>query len=100
MKKLEDELIFHLGETTVHEKAKMMFPMWAPRDGSCPSTSSHSPRPARTPTTKAAPAGGLCRNDVAHPEEISLLERDHPKRSRQVVGGPSGEVKVALPAVA
>jgi hypothetical protein len=27
--KLEVELIFHLGETTVREKAKMMFPMWA-----------------------------------------------------------------------
>jgi hypothetical protein len=27
--KLEVELIFHLGETTVREKAQMMFPMWA-----------------------------------------------------------------------
>jgi len=27
--KLKVELIFHLGETTIHEKAEMMFPMWA-----------------------------------------------------------------------
>ncbi len=27
--KLEVELIFHLGETTIREKAQMMFPMWA-----------------------------------------------------------------------
>ena len=27
--KLEIELIFHLGETTIREKAQMMFPMWA-----------------------------------------------------------------------
>jgi hypothetical protein len=27
--KLKVELIFHLGETTVREKAEMMFPMWA-----------------------------------------------------------------------
>jgi hypothetical protein len=27
--KLQVELIFHLGETTVREKAEMMFPMWA-----------------------------------------------------------------------
>jgi hypothetical protein len=27
--KLEVELIFHLGGTTVREKAQMMFPMWA-----------------------------------------------------------------------
>jgi hypothetical protein len=27
--KLEVELIFHLGETTVREKARMLFPMWA-----------------------------------------------------------------------
>ena len=27
--KLEVELIFQLGETTVHEKAQIMFPMWA-----------------------------------------------------------------------
>ena len=27
--KLEVELIFHLGETTVREKAQIMFPMWA-----------------------------------------------------------------------
>jgi len=27
--KLKIELIFHIGETTVREKAEMMFPMWA-----------------------------------------------------------------------
>src|SRR6202047_2399917 len=27
--KLQVELIFHLGETTIREKAEMMFPMWA-----------------------------------------------------------------------
>lgn len=27
--KLVVELIFHLGETTIREKAQMMFPMWA-----------------------------------------------------------------------
>src|SRR6202162_1823092 len=27
--KLEVELIFHLGETTIREKAQIMFPMWA-----------------------------------------------------------------------
>jgi hypothetical protein len=27
--KLQVELIFHLGETTVREKVQMMFPMWA-----------------------------------------------------------------------
>jgi hypothetical protein len=27
--KLKVELIFHIGETTVREKAEMMFPMWA-----------------------------------------------------------------------
>lgn len=27
--KLKVELIFHLGETTIHEQAEMMFPMWA-----------------------------------------------------------------------
>jgi hypothetical protein len=27
--KLKVELIFHLGETTIREKAEMMFPMWA-----------------------------------------------------------------------
>jgi hypothetical protein len=27
--KLRVELIFHLGETTIREKAEMMFPMWA-----------------------------------------------------------------------
>jgi len=27
--KLKVELIFHLGQTTVREKAEMMFPMWA-----------------------------------------------------------------------
>ena len=27
--KLEVELIFHLGQTTIREKAEMMFPMWA-----------------------------------------------------------------------
>jgi hypothetical protein len=27
--KLQVELIFHLGETTVREKAEMLFPMWA-----------------------------------------------------------------------
>ena len=27
--KLEVELIFHLGETTIREKAQVMFPMWA-----------------------------------------------------------------------
>jgi len=27
--KLEVELIFHLGTTTIHEKAQIMFPMWA-----------------------------------------------------------------------
>jgi hypothetical protein len=27
--KLEVELIFHLGETTIREKAVMLFPMWA-----------------------------------------------------------------------
>jgi hypothetical protein len=27
--KLQVEVIFHLGETTVREKAEMMFPMWA-----------------------------------------------------------------------
>lgn len=27
--KLRVEIIFHLGETTVREKAEMMFPMWA-----------------------------------------------------------------------
>jgi hypothetical protein len=27
--KLQVELIFHLGATTVHEKAEIMFPMWA-----------------------------------------------------------------------
>ncbi len=27
--KLEVELIFHLGETTIHGKAQMLFPMWA-----------------------------------------------------------------------
>jgi hypothetical protein len=27
--KLEVELIFHLGQTTIREKAQMMFPMWA-----------------------------------------------------------------------
>ncbi|MFZ0997766.1 MAG: hypothetical protein WAO17_06170, partial [Candidatus Sulfotelmatobacter sp.] len=27
--KLRVEVIFHLGETTVREKAEMMFPMWA-----------------------------------------------------------------------
>ena len=27
--KLKVELIFHLGQTTIHEKAEMMFPMWA-----------------------------------------------------------------------
>jgi len=27
--KLEVELIFHLGETTVREKIQMLFPMWA-----------------------------------------------------------------------
>jgi hypothetical protein len=27
--KLEVELIFHLGETTIREKAEIMFPMWA-----------------------------------------------------------------------
>ena len=27
--KLEVELVFHLGETTIHEKAEIMFPMWA-----------------------------------------------------------------------
>ncbi len=27
--KLQVELIFHLGETTIHEKAEVMFPMWA-----------------------------------------------------------------------
>jgi hypothetical protein len=27
--KLQIELIFHLGETTIREKAEMMFPMWA-----------------------------------------------------------------------
>jgi hypothetical protein len=27
--KLQVELIFHLGESTIREKAEMMFPMWA-----------------------------------------------------------------------
>lgn len=27
--KLEVQLIFHLGETTIREKAQMLFPMWA-----------------------------------------------------------------------
>jgi hypothetical protein len=27
--KLEVELVFHLGETTIREKAEIMFPMWA-----------------------------------------------------------------------
>lgn len=27
--KLQVELIFHLGETTIREKAQMLFPMWA-----------------------------------------------------------------------
>jgi hypothetical protein len=27
--KLKVELIFHLGKTTIREKAEMMFPMWA-----------------------------------------------------------------------
>jgi hypothetical protein len=27
--KLQVELIFHLGETTIREKAEMLFPMWA-----------------------------------------------------------------------
>ena len=27
--KLKVELIFHLGKTTIHEKAEIMFPMWA-----------------------------------------------------------------------
>lgn len=27
--KLKVELLFHLGETTVREKAEMLFPMWA-----------------------------------------------------------------------
>jgi hypothetical protein len=27
--KLQVELIFHLGQTTIREKAEMMFPMWA-----------------------------------------------------------------------
>jgi hypothetical protein len=27
--KLKVELIFHVGETTIHEKVEMMFPMWA-----------------------------------------------------------------------
>jgi hypothetical protein len=27
--KLQVELIFHLGQTTIREKAQMMFPMWA-----------------------------------------------------------------------
>ena len=27
--KLQIELIFHLGETTIREKAQMLFPMWA-----------------------------------------------------------------------
>lgn len=27
--KLQVELIFHLGETTIRERAEMMFPMWA-----------------------------------------------------------------------
>ncbi len=27
--KLRVDLIFHLGETTIREKAEMMFPMWA-----------------------------------------------------------------------
>jgi hypothetical protein len=27
--KLQIELIFHLGETTIREKAEMLFPMWA-----------------------------------------------------------------------
>jgi len=27
--KLEVELIFHLGKTTIREKAQIMFPMWA-----------------------------------------------------------------------
>jgi len=27
--KLKIELVFQLGETTVHEKAEMLFPMWA-----------------------------------------------------------------------
>ncbi len=27
--KLKVELIFHLGQTTIREKAEMMFPMWA-----------------------------------------------------------------------
>ena len=27
--KLQVELIFHLGETTIRQKAEMMFPMWA-----------------------------------------------------------------------
>ena len=27
--KLKVEMIFHLGETTIREKAEMLFPMWA-----------------------------------------------------------------------
>jgi len=27
--KLQVEVIFHLGETTIREKVEMMFPMWA-----------------------------------------------------------------------
>jgi len=27
--KLQVEFVFHLGETTIREKAEMMFPMWA-----------------------------------------------------------------------
>lgn len=27
--KLKVELIFHVGDTTIHEKVEMMFPMWA-----------------------------------------------------------------------
>ena len=30
--KLEVELVFHLGEATIREKAEIMFPMWATQD--------------------------------------------------------------------